>query len=75
MNIGDKIKIIRKSKGLTQMELFLKSGVSHITISGLETNRVQDPYISTVANLARGLGVPIQQLTDDVDFEFDPVQK
>ena len=69
MRIGQKIRIIRESKGLTQIELYVRSGISPVTISGIETGRVVNPRMETIVSLARGLEVDLNQLVEDVEFE------
>lgn len=41
LNIGDRIRLVRKSAGLTQKELGEKLGVSEKTVSSWEINRTE----------------------------------
>lgn len=61
MNLGRAVKLCRHQKGLTQAELAAVAGVSVSFISMLEKGK-RDASISSVQEIARGLGVPISIL-------------
>lgn len=63
MTIGEKIKEIRISKGLTQKELAKMSGISASAITLYENNQ-RIPSILAVVNIAIALGVYIDSLVD-----------
>ncbi len=52
-----KLKEIREAKGLTQVELAVKSGVASMTISRIERGAVTKPAYATLKVLADALGV------------------
>ena len=56
MNIGENIKMYRKSKGLTQKELAMKSGVAEITIRQYESGK-RIPKSIQLLCVADALGV------------------
>lgn len=56
--IADKIRQMRKSKGLTLTQLAGEVRLSVGLLSRIENNQVSPP-IATLAKIARGLGVPI----------------
>ena len=56
MNIGEKIKAIRKSKGLSQKQLAENLNVSEAMISQYERG-IKNPKIETVAKMADALEV------------------
>ena len=60
--VGHNIKKIRAKKGLTQDDLVRKSGVKHTTLTKIESNVVTKPTVQTVARIAKGLGVAIEDL-------------
>lgn len=64
MDIGEKVKRLRKSMGLTQTELGEKIGVQKNAVSKWETNRVIIPT-STIKALAELFQVPTSYLIDD----------
>ena len=61
-NIGDKIKKIRTKKGLTQDALARKAEIPYTTLTKIESNVITKPTIQTVAKIAKGLGVSIDDL-------------
>ncbi len=54
---GRRLRALREARGCSQIELSSMSGVTHETISRLETGR-EAPSAVTVHKLARSLGVP-----------------
>jgi transcriptional regulator with XRE-family HTH domain len=54
--IGAWLRNTRLSKGLSQVELAERAGVSYITISYIETGRTRSPWLTTVQALERVLG-------------------
>lgn len=72
MGVGDKIKTLRKSMGLTQTELGERVGVKKNAVSKWECGRVEDIPTSTIKALAALFGVPASYLIDD-DSEEQPL--
>lgn len=58
-----KIKRLRVDRGMTQKALAKKAGVSREYVARLETGR-HDPSLSTLAKLAKALGVPVARLVE-----------
>ncbi len=56
MDIGSKIKTLRKERGLTQSELARRSGLAQSAISYIETEG-KKPNITTISLIAEALGV------------------
>lgn len=65
MTVGDKIKFLRKSKGLTQTELGEIVGVKKNAVSKWECGRVEDIPTSTIKALATIFEVKPSYLIDD----------
>lgn len=65
MRVGDKIKSLRKAKGLTQTELGEKVGVKKNAVSKWECGRVEDIPTSMIKALASLFDVPPSYLIDD----------
>ena len=63
MTIGDRIRALRKEKGLTQKELAQKLGVSASMIGQYETS-VRKPKFETVEKIADALGINIMEIVD-----------
>lgn len=61
MSIGQRLRTLRKSCGVTQIELADRSGVGHRTIQDIELSRTS-PTVSTIEALAGALGVPTTAL-------------
>jgi transcriptional regulator with XRE-family HTH domain len=60
--ISDRVRELRRARGLDQRELAAQAGVSMQTISNLETGRLRDLKVSTLSALARSLGVSPAEL-------------
>lgn len=65
--IGDRLRMLRRERGITQDELAERSGVSKDLVSKLEQNRRQSARITTLARLANGLDVELSDLIDKRD--------
>lgn len=63
MNIGSKIKELRKAQKLTQAELSLKANISRSYLADIERNRY-NPSVDTLSSLAKGLDITLSQLVD-----------
>ena len=68
--LGQKIREIRKERGMSQTELAWKAGISLITISRIERGE-RDPHVRTLAQIARGLGVPAFELLRSARYVED----
>ena len=60
--IGDKIKVFRIKQGLTQDALARKCDIPYTTLTKIESNVITKPTIQTVAKIAKGLGITIDNL-------------
>lgn len=87
--IGSKIKVLRKTRGITQEQLAEKLGLQRATISNYEIGR-RSPHLKDLKNIAEVLGVSIEYFAvEDEDIynlisrakilfendEIDPKQK
>ena len=63
--MGYRIREIREDRGMTQVELAEKSGVSRTTIYGLETGAEKITTTKTLNKLAHALGVSIDEIFFD----------
>lgn len=66
--MGYRIREKRKERKMSQEELAEKSGVSRVTISGLENGTVRATTSTTLLKLARALETTVDQIffEDDV---------
>lgn len=69
MDVGKKIKSVRKRKGLTLQELSEKSGISATAISAIERN-VSSPTVSTLAAVGKALGESLSSLLGEGEAEY-----
>lgn len=53
------LRELRKRRGLTQLQLSIKSGVDYNTIRKVEGGHVKNPGILTIAKIADALGFSI----------------
>lgn len=60
--MGYRIREEREKKNMTQEELSERSGVSRGTISALENGTSRSTTTKTLMNIARALGIPIEEL-------------
>ena len=60
-----KIKDVRISKGMSQVELAKASGVSRVTIIGLESGNITNTQTDTIRKIAKALGVSIDTIFFD----------
>ena len=60
-DFGQRLSVARKQKGITQLELGEKVGVSQIQIARIETGKV-NTTISTVYCIASALGVKASEI-------------
>jgi transcriptional regulator with XRE-family HTH domain len=65
---GANLRRLRTAAGLTQMELADRAGINFTAVSRLERGD-RDPRLSTVARVARALGVSVAALVQDVGWE------
>jgi transcriptional regulator with XRE-family HTH domain len=64
MSIGEKVRKIRKEKGLSIMDLKEKTGLSKSTISDLENDK-SSPTIDTLQKIADALDVDVRDFFED----------
>lgn len=58
---GARLRAVRESLGLSQLELSRRSGIAQESLSRIETGRC-DPRLGTLQRLARGMGLSLDQL-------------
>jgi len=59
--LAERLRVLRARKGLSLTEAAELTGVTRDTISGLERGK-RHPYSPTLSKLARGYGVPVEEL-------------
>jgi transcriptional regulator with XRE-family HTH domain len=63
MNVGNKIRLVRKKRRLNMRELASRVGVSYLTIYRIETGKVS-PSVALLSEIAHHLGEPIVNFFD-----------
>jgi transcriptional regulator with XRE-family HTH domain len=63
--IGRRIRIARKDAGLSQEALARRAGMSLNGMASIERGEISDPHISTLSNIAEGLGVSVSTLLEE----------
>ncbi len=77
MSFAERLRNLRKEKGLTQNELADKAGMNGRHMSRYETGALKPPQ-RTIRRLAEALGVSVEELTQDTpqlraqDVSLDP---
>jgi DNA-binding XRE family transcriptional regulator len=61
--VGARIRAVRESAGLSQLELSRRSGVAQESLSRIETG-LRDPRLGTLRRLAQGMGLSLNQLLE-----------
>jgi transcriptional regulator with XRE-family HTH domain len=60
--LGERVRQLRIAAGMSQQTLAVAAGLSISVVAQLEQGLREDPRISTVAAIARALGVTIDEL-------------
>ena len=76
VNVGDKIKIVRKAKKLSQQEVADKIGIDRAQYSRVETNKSK-PTLTTIEKIAEALEVEVVDLftNDGKSFDINSYEK
>lgn len=69
MDVGERLKAIRKQKGLSQRELAKRAGVTNSTISMIEKNSVS-PSVSSLKKVLQGIPMSLVEFfAEDADTD------
>lgn len=63
-SLAERLRVLRAQRGLTLIEAAEKAGVGRDTLSDIERGR-RHPVIPTLAKLAKGYGVPVEELLEE----------
>ncbi len=70
MNIGERLRFLRKSKNISIYKISKETGISQNHISGIELGKRQ-PTIDTLSRLAKPLGITLAELfNEDIEAVF-----
>lgn len=65
MDIGERIRVARKIAGLTQEQVAKRTDLSLRAVGDIERGLVPDPHISSLRQIARALGIPVEALVTE----------
>jgi transcriptional regulator with XRE-family HTH domain len=69
LQIGNRIKTIRKERGITQTDLALKAGISRTYLADIEGNRYT-PSLKILGVIAEALNLKVSELIEDEEMEL-----
>jgi transcriptional regulator with XRE-family HTH domain len=69
LQIGSRIKAIRKERGITQTDLALKAGISRTYLADLEGDRYA-PSLKILGVIAESLNLKLSELIEDEEMEL-----
>ena len=70
MEFSEKLRNLRKEKGMTQKELSVKLGTTPQNLAQYENGK-RNPKPKTLQKIADALDVPVNELKSDRELEFD----
>jgi transcriptional regulator with XRE-family HTH domain len=68
-SLARRLRVLRAERGLTLREAASRTGVAKETISDIERG-LRHPHDPTLAKIAKGYGVPIQELLEEPEFSL-----
>ena len=66
MIIGEKIKMIREGKKISQYKLSKESHISQSYLNEIESGKYNNPSAILLNRISKALGVPISELLENV---------
>jgi transcriptional regulator with XRE-family HTH domain len=69
-SLAERLRVLRARRGLTLIEAAEKAGVGRDTLSDIERGR-RHPVMPTLAKIAKGYGVPVEDLLAEDVITFD----
>lgn len=61
------LKLVRKSKGMTQEQLAERSGIDYKYLQKLESKNPSSPTLQVLEKLAFGLGISLQEFIKEIE--------
>src|SRR5215210_7810358 len=68
-SVARRLRILRAERGLTLREAASRTGVAKETISDIERG-LRHPHDPTLAKIAKGYGVPVQELLEEPEVSL-----
>ncbi|MCF8023836.1 MAG: helix-turn-helix domain-containing protein [Clostridiales bacterium] len=66
MNVGERIKAVRKKKGLSQYELAKRADISQSFLSYIERGE-KSPTLRTLEKITKAMEIPLEELVEDIE--------
>lgn len=67
IKFSNTLKLIRKSKGLTQEQLAERSGIDYKYLQKLESKNPSSPTLQVLEKLAFGLGISLKEFIKEIE--------
>ncbi|MBI3313544.1 MAG: helix-turn-helix transcriptional regulator [Candidatus Omnitrophica bacterium] len=71
-NLGQRIRTLRKTKGITLIEISKKTGIAQATLSRIETGAMSGT-VESHEKVAEVLGIGLSELYSGVDSRYDEI--
>lgn len=68
VDLGQRIKIIRQNKGLSQSEIENRTGIKREYLSKIENSELKNPTYGTIQKICKGIDISIAELLDPEEF-------
>jgi transcriptional regulator with XRE-family HTH domain len=68
IDLGQRIRVIRNNRGLTQNELEKSTGIKREYLSKIENSELKNPTYSTLLKICKGIDISIAELLDPEEF-------
>ena len=65
MKLATKIIKYRKEQGLTQEEFANKGGLTRVSVSAIESGRIENPGMETLIGIAEAMEISIDELVKE----------
>jgi len=72
---GKVLRMYREEKGMTQGDLYKRTGIERSIISKIESGEIKSPRLGTAIALVEGLGVDIREFVERMKREADKREK
>lgn len=69
MEVAEKLRIVRRARGLTQQELADLVGVDKGHISKIESGKIKNPGKNVLKKITDELGLPLRAIAPDAWYE------
>ncbi len=68
VKLGQRIKTIRKNKGMSQSEVEKRTGIKREYLSKIENSELKNPTYGTIQKICKGIEISVAELLDPEEF-------